>query len=62
MHIGGAFLTAVPADERGEAKGPVSDLDVVKLAFPGRLDGILVIKEEVDALPRRGWKQRRKDG
>lgn len=52
----GALLATVAANEGREAEGPISDLNVVKLAFPGRLDGILVFKEQVDALPRRGWK------
>lgn len=55
-----AFLPTVAANEGREAKGPIADLDVVELALPGRLYGILVIKEQVDALPGRGW--RRKGG
>lgn len=48
------LLATIAADEGREAEGPISDLNVVKFAFPGRLDGILVVKEQVDALPRRG--------
>lgn len=57
VDVSRALLATVAAEERREAEGPVSDLDVVKLAFPGRLDGILVVKEQVDALPRRGCKE-----
>lgn len=56
-HVGRALLAAVAADEGGEAEGAVPDLDVVKLALPGRLDGVVVIEEEVDALARRGCKR-----
>lgn len=58
VHVGGALLAAVAPDEGREAEGPVPDLDVVEFAFPGRLDGILVVEEQVDALARRGCRQR----
>lgn len=40
-----ALLPTVATNEGREAKGPIADLDVVELALPGRLYGILVIKE-----------------
>lgn len=58
VHVGGALLAAVAPDEGREAEGPIPDLDVVEFAFPGRLDGILVVEEQVDALARRGCRQR----
>ena len=52
--VGGAVLAAVPAHHGGEAKGPIAHLDVVKLTLPGGLDGVVLLKMEVDALPWRG--------
>lgn len=40
-----AFLPTVATDEGREPKGSITDLDVVELALPGRLYGILVVKE-----------------
>lgn len=40
-----AFLPTVATNEGREAKRPIADLNVVELALPGRLYGILVIKE-----------------
>lgn len=54
-----AFLPAVSTNEGRETKGPIADLDVVELALPGWLYGVLVIKEQVDALPGSGWRRRR---
>lgn len=49
-----ALLPTIATDQRRETKGPIADLNVVKLALPGWLYGILLIEEQVDALPRRG--------
>lgn len=53
-----AFLPTVATNEGGEAKGSIANLNVVELALPGRFYGILVIEEQVDALPGRGWRSR----
>lgn len=39
------FLPTVATDDGRETKGPITDLDVVKLTLPGWLYGILLIKE-----------------
>lgn len=59
-HVRRALLPTVATDDGREAEGPVADLDVVELALPGRLDGVLLFKEQVDALPGSGC--RRKEG
>lgn len=58
--IGRAFLPTVTTDDGRETKRPIADLNVVKLALPGRLDGILLIEKQVDALARRSWEEEEK--
>lgn len=48
--VGRAFLPAVATDDGREAERTVTDFNVVEPALPGRLDGVLLIKEQVDAL------------
>ena len=55
VHVGGALLAAVAADDGREAEGPVPHLDVVELTVPGRLDGVALQEEQVDALTGRRW-------
>lgn len=50
--IGGAFLPTVATNDRREVKGSITDFNMVKPTLPGRLDGILFIKKQVDALSR----------
>lgn len=54
--IGRAVLTAVASEHWGEAKGSIPNLDVVKFTFPRGLDGIILLKVQIDTLPRRRWK------
>lgn len=49
-----AFLPTVATDYGREPKGTVTNFNVVKLAFPGWLDGVLLIKEQLNALSGRG--------
>lgn len=55
-----AFLPTEATDDGRETKGPIADLDVVELALPGWLDGILVIEEQVDALSGSGCPRKRR--
>lgn len=50
-----AFLPTEATNDGRETKRPIADLDVVKLTLPGRLDRILFIEEQVDALSRGGF-------
>lgn len=52
-----ALLAAVATNEGREAKGSIAHLNVVELALPGRLYGVLVIEEQVDALAWSRWRR-----
>lgn len=56
-HIHWALLPAVSTDNRRRAEWAISNFNVVKLALPGWLYGVLFIKVQVDALPRRCYKR-----
>lgn len=53
------FLPTVATNDRWETKGPIADFDVVKFTLPGWLNGILLLKEQVNALSGGGYKRRR---
>lgn len=59
---GRAVFPAEAAEDGGETERPVAHLDVVELTLPGRLDGVLVVEEQVDALSGRGCSGARGDG
>lgn len=54
-HIHWALLAAVSTNNGRRAERAVSNFDVVKLAIPGRLYGVLLVKVQVDALSRRRY-------
>lgn len=51
-----ALLPAVATNEGREAERSIPNLNVVKLALPGRFYGVLAIEEQVNALAWSSWR------